>query len=165
MRSAAALAIGVLIAATALVAAGYQWRDSQAQAELSALLLSAEQARDRQTAKTNKALADQAATAALLAQERARKNQVIEKEVIRYVEKTSGDNSCMLSTNWVQLHNAAASNSVPVASGASGIDAAAASTGRALETITDNYISCNDTRHQLLGLQQFIRTIYEQARP
>lgn len=100
-----------------------------------------------------------------LKNERIKKNRIIEKEVIRYVEKTDGDNSCVLSANWVQLHNAAASNSVPTASDTSGVNATAASTGRALETITDNYISCNDTRHQLLDLQQFIRPIYEQARP
>lgn len=151
---------------------GWQWRNNSAELEITKLQLEQsdyQKSAYEQIVIYGKNLADELQRndeiSAELKNERIRKNRIIEKEVIRYVEKTSGDNSCMLSTDWVQLHNAAASNSVPTASDASGVNATAASTGRALETITDNYISCNDIRYQLLDLQQFIRTIYEQARP
>ena len=151
---------------------GWQWRNNRAELEITKLQL--EQANYQkslyeQIVIYGKTLADELQRndeiSAELKNERIKKNRVVEKEVIRYVEKTDGDNSCMLPTNWVQLHNAAASNSMPTASDTGGVNATAASTGRALETITDNYISCNDIRYQLLDLQQFIRTIYEQARP
>ena len=102
---------------------------------------------------------------ALLKKQQAENNRVIEKEVIRYVEKNANANSCLLPVRWVQLHNDAATTSMPDADASSRVDVTTATIGAALETVTSNYISCNETRQKLIELQQFVRTIHEQARP
>lgn len=79
------------------------------------------------------------------------KNQVIKQEVIRYVQ--SKPKSCSLDSQWVLLHDNAATNTVSKASRGNHETPSAT----ALVTVTENYGTCHETREQLLACQSWIR--------
>lgn len=84
--------------------------------------------------------------------------QTVEKEVVKYVETNTG--SC-LDGRWRVLHDAAASNTVPQASG--GTDAAPGA-AQALATVTGNYSVCHREEDKLRALQEWVRE-QQKARP
>jgi hypothetical protein len=80
--------------------------------------------------------------------------QTVEKEVIKYVEKNTGN---CLDSEWGLLHDAAAANTVSTppgrADGASGAPTAA----EALQAVTDSYAACHRTADRLDALQAWVR--------
>lgn len=171
MRTWATLSI-VAIAWFAGFGSGWQWRNNSAELEITKLqieqleiytaTLKALEETDRQR---KSAIAKNDILHAELKEQANKTNQVITKQVIRYVEKNSHSDICQLPNKWVQLHDAAATNSMPTNTSTTGIsdDTATRFTATgALETITDNYQSCNDIRIQLLELQAWAsEIIYE----
>lgn len=170
MRTWATLSI-VAIAWFAGFGSGWQWRNNSAELEITqlqneqlekyALALNALLKIDGQR-KT--ALAKNDLLNAELKEQSKKTGQVITKQVIRYVEKNSPSDFCQLPNKWVQLHDAAATNNIPTDTSAnstgSSDDAASRFTATgALETITDNYQSCNGIRIQLLELQAWAREV------
>lgn len=153
-------AIIALLAAGGLFLAGWQtnqWRwESKvegARADQTKEVLDAEREQGEAVAKI-----DEKAT-----KERAeieREARVIEKEVIRYVEKDD-DGSCpLLDADWVWIVDSAAG--VPEAQSAtSAADAGAtpAPADRGLRIVTNNYIDCRQTIKQVIGLQEYVREI------
>lgn len=85
----------------------------------------------------------------------AAKNQIITKEVIRYVEVTPAADRCTLPGTWRVRHDAAATGEptepASLAHGATDpvTDAAA------LETVADNYASCRHAIEQVTGWQSW----------
>jgi len=163
----------ITISAMALAfASGWSYRNNSAELEINDMQLSQLRALNSALVtmvsietKRKAALAENDKLFAQLKTEQARKNKTITKQVIRYVEKNSHSDTCQLPNKWVQLHDAAATNSMPTNTGTTGVSddttARLTATG-ALETITDNYQSCNDIRIQLLELQAWAsEIIYE----
>jgi len=102
---------------------------------------------------------------------RREKIRVIEIEVLRDVIKYRNrpsvlpvDGTCYLDSEWVRLHDLAASSGVPdTASGAAESDSAA-TYADTIETVTDNYATCNQLRATVIGWQEFyegVRRLHE----
>lgn len=168
MRTWATLSI-VAIAWFAGFGAGWQWRNNSAELEITNLqieqlekYIAALKALEEIDSQRKSAIAKNDMLHAELKEQANKTNQVITKQVIRYVEKNSHSDICQLPNKWVQLHDAAATNSLPSDTSTTGIGddttARLTATG-ALETITDNYQSCNDIRIQLLELQAWASEI------
>ena len=92
--------------------------------------------------------------------EREEKQNVITREVVRYVERenavrTAGGDVPMLDADWVRIHDAAArpadGAAEPVPAGAAG----PATAGAALDAVTGNYAQCYQWRDQVIGWQEW----------
>ena len=84
--------------------------------------------------------------------------QTVTKEVIRYAQDPGA--VVRLDAGWVRDHDDAALGVVSDPAGTAGrSDAGSTSVtaADALETVTDNYASCNATRQQLIDLQNWVR--------
>lgn len=79
--------------------------------------------------------------------------QTVEKEVVRYAEANPG---YCLDARWGRLHDAAATNTVPPAPGATDGAERAPTAAGALETVTANYAACNRTADRLDALQAWV---------
>lgn len=96
---------------------------------------------------------------------RQKKNEVIEREVIKEViryEENPNAGLCDLPDEWVRNHDYAASGSMPAVPDATTEpdDGARRITDiEALEVVAENYLSCNDTREQLILLQRWVESI------
>lgn len=172
------LAIACLVSAGSAFWIGWEWRDrsadleaavaAQQRAELyqqaqAAQTIASEQARnvERLTAERT-ALASEAA--ALRDQEREVVERVVTREVIRYVQNPNTVRT-VLPFEWVRIHDRAATGrgaGMPAATdGPRRPDAVAApvTDADALVVITDNYTTCQATRDQLIGLQDWVRSL------
>lgn len=96
---------------------------------------------------------------------RQKKSEVLKveviKEVIRYEENPNAG-LCDLPPEWVRNHDYAASGSMPAVPDATAEldDSARRITDiEALEVVAENYLSCNDTREQLILLQRWVESI------
>lgn len=117
--------------------------------------------------------ADKNRMAALLAREKARQSQVVEKVVVEYrdrikVVKEKGDeivkavpyfvrSECELPAGWRVLHDAAAAGSFPddperAIAAAKPVESVAAA-----ETVAANYASCRADQARLAALQQLVK--------
>jgi hypothetical protein len=102
---------------------------------------------------------------------RHEKIRVIEIEVLRDVIKYRNrpvvlpvDGTCYLDAEWVRLANAAASGGVSEAPTGAGSADQGATYADAIETVTDNYSTCNKLRATVIGWQEFyegVRRLYE----
>lgn len=149
--------------------AGWEWRDRSADLELSEYLKAAadQRAQAESDARRQELALYEAAgrvdqlTEALRA-ERQRANEIVEIEVVRYVE-VHGDDDCGLDSDWVRVHDSSTGDSsVPGDSvTASGADerAATASKADALHVVTGNYAEFNAVRDQVIGLQAYINSV------
>lgn len=158
--------LAIVLLSVLYFSAGWVWRGDRADAELNQLLLKTAEDKNAVLIKLNSyqekldsELKRNSEINALLKKARDEKNSAIQKEVIRYAEKSGSDNSCVLPMRWVQLHNTAARNSMQLSDAGSGTNATAANTANALEVVTDNYMTCNAIRDQLIQLQQHIRAV------
>lgn len=82
----------------------------------------------------------------------------IEKEIPVYVPASA---DCVLSRGWVQLHDAAATRTVPAAPGGVDVTAPAIAASQALQGVVGNYAACHATGEQLIALQAWVRDQYE----
>jgi hypothetical protein len=82
----------------------------------------------------------------------------IEKEIPVYVPASA---DCVLPLGWVQLHDAAATRTVPPAPGGVDVTAPAIASSQALKGVVGNYDACHVTRAQLMALQDWLRYQYE----
>jgi hypothetical protein len=82
----------------------------------------------------------------------------LEKEIPVYVPASA---DCVLARGWVQLHDAAATRTVPPAPGGVDVTAPAIAASTALQGVVENYAACHVVREQLLGLQAWVRGQYE----
>lgn len=88
--------------------------------------------------------------------------RVVTEEVIKYVE-TENARQCGLSSDGVSLHDSAATGSLLAPSGdapaPSGLDGGAieASNAKVIRVVTDNYMTCNRIRDQLILLQEWAK--------
>ena len=89
--------------------------------------------------------------------------QYINKEVIKYVQAdTTG--MCDMPAEWVRLHDIAARNNIAGDADSTAVtnDSAARITDiDALEVVTENYLTCNEVREQLMNLQEWVKKIKE----
>lgn len=80
--------------------------------------------------------------------------EAVEKEVIKYAEANPG---YCLDARWRRLHDAAATNTVPDAAGATDGTVRAPRAAEALDTVTANYAACNSAEDRLDALQAWVR--------
>ena len=146
----------VLAAAIAGAAYGYIWRDNTAKAQIASIELTHLRST---TALKNKIELAEAANAKIFAELeklRVEKNQVVIKQVIKYVQSDSP--KCSLSADWVRIHDSAAMSDGIRATASAADDAASGVTDdQALMVIADNYQTCQSIRAQLSELQGWIR--------
>ena len=83
------------------------------------------------------------------------KREVIEKEVIKYVE--SGLDSCPISNRAVVLHNASAANILPPTIGPTDGAASHLATSALTKTCTENYAIHHETADRLRSLQSWVK--------
>lgn len=83
------------------------------------------------------------------------KQQVITKEVIRYVHITPSADRCLLPGTWRVRHDAAASGGFTESPGVADASAASVDDAAALETVTENYAACRTAFEQVAGWQAF----------
>ena len=81
----------------------------------------------------------------------------IEKEVTKYVESKPLAMACLLDNRWLQLHNAAASGSVPPPTGPTDDTTGTTTAAGALPTITKNYGAAIRNADKLEALQGWVR--------
>ena len=86
---------------------------------------------------------------------RAGATQTIEKEVVKYVDSKPLALACMLDSQWVRLHDAAAS-SIPPSSESTDGAAGTVNAATALSTITANYARANRNADKLEALQGWV---------
>jgi len=84
----------------------------------------------------------------------------IEKEVTRYVESQPIATACLLDPEWVRLHNAAATGTVPEATGRPDAEAGTVAAPEALKTVTENYAASLRTSARLEALQNWVDQQY-----
>ena len=116
------------------------------------------EAKEKALAQRNSALTD--ALIAELEAEHAH-SQVITREVIRYVQSPDAGH-CRLPDEWVQLHESAATGSLPVPASttrASSGETRAVTDTDALAVITANYQQCRRDKARLQGWQQWYREV------
>lgn len=83
----------------------------------------------------------------------------VTKEIIKYVQSPAP--KCDLSPDWVYIHDLSASGvpENPSTPAESDVGAREVKDSDALVTITENYSICNETRNQLILLQEWARKI------
>ena len=87
--------------------------------------------------------------------------RVITRKVIEYVQNPDIER-VYLPSEWVRLHDSAASGRVPEdadPAGATDDPAVGVTDADAIAVVTDNYGICTDTRNQLIGLQEWAKGI------
>lgn len=154
---------------------GWEFRDRSADAELlqkdavisqmqvqaaQAARLASEQARETERL-TAERIALAAEADALRNQEREVVERVITNEVIRYVQNPAV-NRVVLPADWVRIHDSAALGYRPGLSdapGPTGRAYAATTDADALAAVTGNYGTCHAIRDQLIGLQEWVRSL------
>lgn len=95
-------------------------------------------------------------------QETNQKVKVIYREKIKYV-KESSDNQCFISNNGLQIIN----DSAKVSRGTEAPNVSDDSTRRIAVTeivnsVSDNYISCNESIEKLKALQEYVRGLHNE---
>jgi len=78
------------------------------------------------------------------------------KEVSTYVP-LEADAACVLSRDFVRLHDAAASGRLPDPAGGTDAPAAGIALSTVASTVADNYERCHENAEQITALQQWIR--------
>ena len=86
------------------------------------------------------------------------KNKVVYRDIIKEVLVPS---TCSLSNGWVQVHDAAATNSVVNIEGDPNTDSNISDT-EGLNAVVNNYSTCHQTRDQLVALQNWVEENYSQ---
>lgn len=159
---------GVFILLAGVYAAGYKTATTHYKgiiAETRAEHLEAVAEANRKTREVNEAnrlAADAAAEAEAL---RNREREVVEKEVIKEVIKyveTDNARECGLSPSGVLLHDTAARGRLPGDTDAPAITddgAIEATNAEVILTVTQNYLSCNETIDRLTSLQDWARAL------
>jgi hypothetical protein len=87
---------------------------------------------------------------------------VKEKEYVYVNQSSSVPDTTILSTGWVHLHDSAATNSDADPAVVTDANPSGIATNIALGTIAGNYSTCEQTRQQLIALQDWIRQTQEQ---
>lgn len=164
-----AIAAGVVVAS---FSAGWEWRDrsadlaaaetqlvqSDAAVTASEQIRTEEAAQAKSTNEIGKASVDDLAAAREVA-------NTINKEILNHAIKISPVAACDFSSEWVRIHDKAASaGNVPddyPRPGPPDETARKATSVEALRVVTGNYATCNETRLQLLGLQDWAALIME----
>jgi len=85
----------------------------------------------------------------------------VNKEKIKYVQ-TPNAGKCILPPKWVFLHDTAARNNITRSSNTSSKpnDTSTKITDiDALDVVTNNYATCNETRNKLISLQQWAKNL------
>lgn len=127
------------------------------------LAIAREEAREERLAK-EAAWDEKALMALTLEQERERELEIVEREVerevIRYVQSDAAT-ECNLDSEWVRIHDRAASGRVSVAADSSSAPDGGASRADALTVVTVNYRIYHDLRNKYMTLQDFVRGLYE----
>lgn len=86
------------------------------------------------------------------------KNRIVYRDVIKEVLVPS---TCSLSNGWVQVHDAAATNSNVDIQGDPNTDSNISDT-EGLNAVVENYSVCHQTRDQLVALQNWVKENYSQ---
>lgn len=132
-----------------------EWNDSVAAAERAAL-----EARNQAITEALQVERRAAAEQHARATARDAKQQVITREVVRYVERenavrTAGGAVPVLDAEWVRIHDDAArpadGSAEPIPAG----DAGPATAGETLDAVTGNYAQCYRWRDQVIGWQEW----------
>lgn len=97
-------------------------------------------------------LATEQSTAAVI---QAKKDRIITKEVIRYVDVTPAPDRCTLPGTWRVRHDTAATGEPADPPRLAAGGAAPVADAAALETVADNYAACRLAIEQVKGWQRF----------
>lgn len=148
MRAAAMLVLCVVLTASHLTAYFMGQRSTQDQRLSDALAYAKEVVaqRDKADAMARDLEAERS--------KRAPKNQLITREVIRYVELPA-DRRCTLDPAWRVLHDAAATGELAEPAHVAAGQAEPVEDAVALETVSDNYAQCREYIAQLEGWQRW----------
>ena len=159
-----------LIFAAVSAFGGWSYSNRSADAEMATLLKNIADARAeaaeavRERDKTvRRAVAGANKLKAKLKAERQRKDRATTQKVIEYVQSPDAG-QCVMSDEWVRIHDSAASERVPdESSSASGSDVAAreVTDAEVLAVTVDNYQTCHGIAARLAALQDYVRAITE----
>lgn len=84
------------------------------------------------------------------------KGDTIVKYVDKYITKES-DSRCAIPNNFVILHDSAAHSKVPDPARLTDESPSGITLSTTAKTVTENYITCQETRDQLSSLQKWVR--------
>ena len=156
------LAIAVAAALSAL--SGWKVTSLYYQAEISDMLAAAAQAAQEARDLNDKIEVMGLELAGVVSERDAARRQHIRtvevevtREVIKYVQNPDIER-VYLNADWVRIHNTAASSGMPEdadPAGATDDPAVGVTDADAIAVVTDNYGICDDTRRQLIGLQEW----------
>lgn len=93
------------------------------------------------------------------------KGDTITKEIPVYVT-SKADAACVIPAGFVRVHAAAAANIAPdTTAGDPDAPAAGLTLSAVADTVAGNYTTCNGIREQVIGLQDYIRSLPASAQP
>lgn len=86
--------------------------------------------------------------------------EYVTKEVIKYAQSPDAG-ACQFSDQWVRVYDSAAGMSKADTATGTDADATRITDIEVLENATGNYATCHDIRQDLIGLQEWVRRVYE----